>query len=119
MNFKEIYLKNLKKDLPKMLGVSVMIGLMLYFIFYSKGESSFEMAFLLSAHGSIISFVLWFGNGFIVDLDDIDALTDKILFCLQEPFELQELSYNARTHMINEFSSKRLAENMRSIYCAI
>lgn len=58
-------------------------------------------------------------NGFIVDLDDIDALTDKILFCLQEPFELQELSYNARTHMINEFSSKRLAENMRSIYCAI
>lgn len=49
-----------------MIGVSIMIGLSLYFV-YSSEENSLKMAFLLSAHGAIISFILWFGNGFIVD----------------------------------------------------
>lgn len=58
-------------------------------------------------------------NGFIVDLDDEEDLTNKILFCLREPCELKELSQHARTHMVNYFSSQKLAENMQLIYCAI
>lgn len=68
MSFRETYIKSLKKDILTIFGVSCIIGVGLYFMFYLNGDNSLRMAFLLSAHGAIISFVLWFGNAFLVDI---------------------------------------------------
>jgi sensor histidine kinase YesM len=67
MTFKETYLKGLKKDLFMMLGVSFLIGAALCLPFYLNGNGSWRRIFLISAHGAIISFFLWFGNSLIVD----------------------------------------------------
>ncbi|WP_025566078.1 glycosyltransferase [Psychromonas sp. SP041] len=55
-------------------------------------------------------------SGYIVELDDIKALTAYMHQLLNDPVQLQVFSQNARNVMINKFSSVKLAENMCNIY---
>lgn len=66
MNFWTTYMKGLKRDLPKMSGFSFLLGVLLCISFYDSNSSP-QQSLLYILHGSIISFVLWWGNSLLVE----------------------------------------------------
>lgn len=66
MNFWNTYKKGLKRDLPMMAGVSLLLGIVLCLFFYDTSASPLLLTVYI-LHGAIISFILWWGNGLLVD----------------------------------------------------
>lgn len=66
MIFWKQYWYGLKRDLLKMIGISLIIGLFIALLFSSSGTPMNLMA-IYTIHGAIISLFLWLGNAFIVE----------------------------------------------------
>lgn len=67
MTFFAQYQQGLKKDLPKMLGISIIMGIFIAVLFSSSSTTLGKMMIYV-VHGAIISLFLWWGNAFIVEL---------------------------------------------------
>ncbi|MFT6984900.1 MAG: glycosyltransferase involved in cell wall biosynthesis [Psychromonas sp.] len=55
-------------------------------------------------------------SGYIVETNNVQELSEKILYLLGNTATLETFSKNARQAMVNKFSSVKLAENMTKIY---
>ena len=66
MTFWMQYWKSLKRDLPKMIGISLLVGLFIGVVFSSSNTPTDRMI-LYCLHGAVISLFLWWGNALIVE----------------------------------------------------
>ncbi len=55
-------------------------------------------------------------TGYVVDVDDVEALTDRIERCLQDPQELLEMGRRGRQHVVANYDIRAEAAGIERIY---
>jgi glycosyltransferase involved in cell wall biosynthesis len=51
-------------------------------------------------------------NGFLVEVKNVNALSEKVIWCIENPSEVEKMSQNARAFAEKNFDSKKINETL-------